>query len=182
MYQTTETLMAGLEAIRQAPKDDGKLEMIVIRPSENARELPGTCEVHAAEGVCGDNWRQRRKKYLPDGSLDPDSQIAIMSSRAIELIAGGRERWPLAGDNLMVDFDLSDENLQPGQKLEIGTALLEITAEAHNGCAKFAERFGREALKVVNSPEGKQLHLRGIYAKVVRAGSLKTGDLIRKVS
>ena len=104
-----------------------------------------------------------------------------MNSRMIDLVAGEKARWELAGDNLFVDLDLSRENLQAGQRLSIGECVLEITEQAHNGCGKFSHRFGAPALKVVNSPIGKQLRLRGIYAKVIKVGDVCVGDVITKL-
>jgi MOSC domain-containing protein YiiM len=51
----------------------------------------------------------------------------------------------------------------------------------HTGCKKFSSRFGVEAMKFVNSPEGKQLHLRGINAKVIQAGAIQVGDVVEKM-
>jgi MOSC domain-containing protein YiiM len=73
-------------------------------------------------------------------------------------------------------LDLSDENLPPGTRLAIGSAIVEVTDQPHTGCKKFVERFGLEALKFVNSPIGKQLHLRGINAKVVKSGVIRVND------
>jgi MOSC domain-containing protein YiiM len=104
-----------------------------------------------------------------------------MNSRVIQLIAQDRSRWPLAGDQVFVDFDISHDNLQPGQRLAIGTAVLEITELPHNGCDKFTERFGHDAIRFVNSPEGRQLRRRGIYARVVQRGTICAGDKISKI-
>lgn len=104
-----------------------------------------------------------------------------MNSRMIHALTGDKHEWELAGDNLFVDLDMSQENLQPGQRLRIGDCVLEITAQPHNGCAKFSRRFGAAALAFVNSPTGKQLRLRGIYAKVITAGDVSVGDRISKL-
>jgi hypothetical protein len=174
-------LLAGLAEIQDAPRDAGRLEMIVIRPQERQRLVLDECDLSQRLGVHGDDWAQGCWKTLEDGAPHPDVQVTLMNSRCIVLLAGDKSRWPLAGDQLYVDLDLSDENLPVGQQLEVGTALLEITAVAHTGCRQFAERFGKDALKFVNSPVGRSLHLRGIYARVVQDGHIKTGDQIRKV-
>jgi MOSC domain-containing protein YiiM len=176
-----EQLNLGLDFILQSPSDQGELKMIVIRPSTDLRQSLQQCELSPERGVHGDNWADGCWLSLPDGRPHPDVQVAIMNSRAIELIAQEPERWELAGDNLLIDLDLSDENLPTGQRLAVGTVVLEITAQAHNGCKKFAERFGKDAVRFVNSKEGKRRHLRGIYAKVVQAGVVHVGDQVTKV-
>jgi MOSC domain-containing protein YiiM len=108
-------------------------------------------------------------------------QLNIMNSRVIALVAQAKDRWPLAGDQLFVDMDLTAANLPPGTRLALGSALIEVTDQPHTGCAKFVERFGVDAMKFVNAPERKELNLRGINAKVVRSGVIRVGDLMRKV-
>ncbi|MBA2116062.1 MOSC domain-containing protein [Bremerella alba] len=181
-HLTLEQLHDGLPHIQQSPHDNGALEAIVIRPKTDERSHLAHCELSLEQGVHGDNWALGCWKSLPDGSPHPDVQVAIMNSRTIDLIAGDSGRWALAGDNLFVDFDLSAENLPTGQQLSIGDVVLEITKIPHNGCQKFSARFGSDALKFVNSAVGKQLHLRGIYARVVKAGVVHVGDMIRKLS
>jgi MOSC domain-containing protein YiiM len=104
-----------------------------------------------------------------------------MNARCIALIAGDRDQWAIAGDNLFVDFDLSKDNLPPGTRLKIGQCILEITRKPHNGCSKFKGRFGVAALKFVNSREGKSLRLRGVHARVIVGGMIAVGDRIEKV-
>ncbi|QDU74935.1 hypothetical protein Pan97_19550 [Bremerella volcania] len=181
-HLTLEQLHEGLPHIQQSPSDEGTLEAIVIRPKTNERSQLAHCELSLEGGVHGDNWALGCWKSLPDGSPHPDVQVAIANTRAIDLIAGDPGRWALAGDNLYVDFDLSAENLPAGQQLAIGDVVLEITEIPHNGCKKFSDRFGSDAVKFVNSAIGKQLHLRGIYARVVKSGVVRVGDAIRKLS
>jgi hypothetical protein len=176
-----EELEAGLELIRDAPRDVGVLELIVRRPQVNAREILEEAELHLAEGLLGDSWRTRRSSRTPDGVPHPDTQLNVMSSRAVALVAQDKERWQLAGDQLYIDLDLSDENLPAGTRLALGSAVIEVTAVPHTGCKKFVARFGLDAMKFVNSTVGKQLHLRGINAKVVQPGSIRTGDVVRKL-
>lgn len=168
-----EELRAGLDHICRSPADGGSLEAIVIRPATDVRRSLHRCELSPEGGVHGDNWAERRPH--------PDVQVTLMNARTIALIAREKPRWELAGDQLYVDLDLSAENLPPGTRLGVGGAVLEITAEPHNGCAKFAARFGIEATRFVNSREGKRLHLRGVYAKVVEAGTVTVGDALIKL-
>jgi len=185
MLETTHLslteLEAGLDHIRQAPKDNGVLKMIVRRPAVDAREALNEGELHPQEGLVGDTWNVRVSKSSKDGQPNLYAQITVMNARAIELLAQSEERWALAGDQLYVDFDLSEENIPPGTRLAIGSAIVEVSAQPHTGCNKFSARFGVEAMKFVNSPEGKQLHLRGINSRVVRGGVIRVGDVVRKV-
>ena len=179
--QSTKQLAAGLEHIRRAPRDRGALQMIVRRPDVGQREPLQRGVLDVEEGLVGDNWHRRGSRHTDDGLAHPDMQLNIMNSRVAELVSGSRERWELAGDQLFVDMDLSDENLPPGTQLELGTALLEVTAVPHLGCKKFVARYGLDAMKFVNSGRGKQLNLRGINARVLRSGTVSVGDELSKV-
>jgi hypothetical protein len=174
-------LEAGMKPIRRSPQNEGLLKLIVRRPRVDEREVVEEAEITLESGLVGDSWEARGSRHSPDGSANREAQITIMNARIIELIAGSRERWPLAGDQLYVDMNLGEENLPPGTRLAIGSALLEVSAAPHTGCKKFSARFGVEAMKFVNSPEGKQLHLRGINTRVIQAGTIRNGDIVKKV-
>lgn len=181
-YLTMDELEAGLDDIRRAPKDEGTLELIVRRPRVDAREVLAEGELHLSEGLVGDSWIKRSSKRTPDGSPHPDMQLNVMNSRVIALVAGDKDRWQLAGDQLYIDLDLSDENLPAGTQLSIGAAVIEVSPQPHTGCHKFVSRFGLDAVKFVNSAVGKELHLRGINARVVQSGTIRVGDVVRKIS
>lgn len=176
-----DELNEGLSEIRQSPKDHGTLKAIVIRPQENQRTFQQECRLSPELGLEGDSWSRGCWLSLPDGSPHPDVQVTITNARSIDLIAQQESRWSLAGDNLYVDLDLSDENLGSGQHVSIGSVILEVVDRSHTGCSKFAGRFGKDAMKFVNSEEGTRLHLRGIYARIVQAGTMKVGDPVVKV-
>lgn len=180
VHLTMEELETGLDEIRDSPREEGLLKLIVRRPGISQREVLPQAELNCEEGLVGDNWSIRGSSRTPDGSSHPDMQINIMNSRAIALIAQSPDRWHLAGDQLFIDLDLSVQNLPPGTRLVLGSAILEVTSQPHTGCKKFVERFGADALKLVNSPVGRQLNLRGINAKVVQPGAIRVGDLVRK--
>lgn len=180
-HLTADELDAGLNEIRLSPKNNGVLDMIVCRPDVEKRRVLDEGSLDIAVGLVGDNWKDRRSSRTPDGSPDPNTQINIMNSRTVAHVAGPRERWPLAGDQLYVDLDLSGENLPAGTRLAIGSAVLEVTPPPHTGCKKFVARFGLEAMKFVNSPVGRGLNLRGVNAKVVVSGTIRAGDPVRKI-
>jgi hypothetical protein len=180
-HLTMEELEAGLVEIRQSPKDEGVLTLIVRRPRTGEREVLEEGAVDRVEGLVGDNWRTRGGSRTPDGSSHPDMQLNVMNSRAIALVAQDRDRWRLAGDQLFIDLDLSAANLPPGTRLALGSAVIEVTDQPHTGCSKFVARFGLDAMRFVNSSVGTQLHLRGINAKVVQPGVIRVGDVVRKL-
>ena len=181
-HLTTSELEAGLEEINRSPKDEGVLELIVRRPQVGEREILQEGQLDLADGLVGDSWKIRSSKRTPDGTPHPDMQLSLMSSRVVALVSQDRSRWHLAGDQLFVDLDLSDANLPAGTQLAIGSAVIEVTSEPHTGCARFVERFGLDAMEFVNSPQRKDLHLRGINARVVRPGVLRAGDMVTKLS
>ena len=180
-YRGIDELEAGLDEIRRSPKDEGVLTMIVRRPAINRREVLESAELDLALGLVGDTWKTRGSSRTADGSSHPDMQINIMNSRVIALLARSDDQRQLAGDQLFIDLDLSTANLPPGTRLALGMAVIEVTDQPHTGCKKFQARFGRAALELVNSPVGRALDLRGINAKVVVPGTIRLGDLARKL-
>jgi MOSC domain-containing protein YiiM len=171
---SSSELDARLDYIRSAPKDVGTVAMIVRRPAVGEREVLLEGELDTTVGLVGDSWAERT-------NVDPDAQLNVMSARAIEVVEPDVERRALAGDQLYLDIDLSDENLPPGSRLQVGAAVIEITPKPHTGCAKFASRFGPEATRFVNTGEGKRLHLRGVCAKVIEGGTVTVGDPVTKL-
>lgn len=181
-FRSLDALMAGLpRLLAAAPKDEGTLDLIVMRPEAGARVLPESIAVTAALGLPGDHWTRGSGVALEDGTPDPDAQICMMMSGCIEAIAGPRENWAPAGDNLFLDMDLTPANMSPGTRFSIGTAEFVVTSTPHNGCQKFIDRFGRDACLFVNTGEGRELRLRGIYARVTKDGRVGVGDTVRKL-
>ena len=174
-------LDAGLDHIRSAPTDGGELQLIVRRPAENEREVLDEAELDQESGLVGDTWKLRGSRRTEDGSSHPDMQLNIMNSRVAELIAQDPGRWALAGDQLYIDLDISEDNLPAWTELAIGSAVIQVTDQPHTGCAKFQERFGAEARRWANTDAGKKLRLRGMNARVVQPGTIRRGDEVRKL-
>ena len=177
-YLTTVELDGGLDHLRASPREEGIVALIVRRPAVGEREVLDAGELDLEIGLVGDNWSTRGSSSTPDGEADPNSQLNVMNARLAALVAQTPERWGLAGDQLYLDLDLSVANRPAGTQLELGSATIEVTAKPHLGCAKFTQRFGRDAMRFVNSPVGKELRLRGLCAKVVRAGIVARGDTV----
>ncbi|MDQ6721071.1 MAG: MOSC domain-containing protein [Candidatus Dormibacteraeota bacterium] len=174
-------LEESLDQIRDAPADGGTVELIARRPAVDEREILTEAWLDVREGLEGDTWRVRGSSSTADGGANPDAQVTLMNARAAAAIAGERERWPLAGDQLYVDLDLSISNLPPGSRVQIGSAVIEFSTRPHTGCAKFSARFGVDALRFVNSATGRELRLRGANCRVVVAGTVRPGDAIKKL-
>jgi hypothetical protein len=182
VHLDTDSLEAGLDEIRQSPRDRGTLELIVRRPVVDGREVLDEVELSLSEGVAGDTWNVRGSGRTDDRSAHPDMQLNIINARLSRLVGGDDDDVrALSGDQLHLDLDLSTDNLPAWTRLAIGDAVIEITDQPHTGCAKFAARFGKEALRFVNVGVGKELRLRGINAKVVTPGTIRRGDPVTKL-
>jgi MOSC domain-containing protein YiiM len=173
-HATFDELLAGLDHVRASPAERGTVELIVRRPAVDERQVVEEGELDLVVGLVGDRW------HLGASPIN-DAQLTLMNARAAALIARSRDRWPLAGDQLYVDLDLSVDNLPAGTRLAVGKAVVEITAVPHTGCAKFSARFGSDALKFVNKSPGRELRLRGANARVVTPGTVRAGDPIQKI-
>lgn len=181
MHVSAPELEAGREHLLASPHDDGELVLIVARPGQGRRNLPMLAQLDRVRGLVGDNWLTRGSRSTPDGKAHPDKQITVMNARVAELVAGGRDDMALAGDQLYVDFEIGVDNLPVGSRLAIGDAVLEVTAPPHTGCKKFVARFGEEAMRFVNSREGRRHRWRGMNTKVVVPGTVSLGDRCRKL-
>jgi MOSC domain-containing protein YiiM len=181
-HLTIAELDAGLDDIRRSPQDGGTVELIVARPAPGERAEVAEATLDTEVGLVGDNWRVRGSRHTEDGSAEVRRQVTLMNARAADLIAAGPTRRALAGDQLYVDLDLGSANLPAGTRLRLGDAVLEVSPLPHTGCAKFIERFGRDAGRWVNIGLGQELNLRGINAFVVEPGTVRVGDSVNKLA
>jgi MOSC domain-containing protein YiiM len=181
-HLSTSELEQGLADVLATPCDEGRLVAIVVRPASNERQSLATATLTPEGGIEGDRWVRDSFFKLPDGRPDPNNQLSLMNARILRQIATEEEAMCLAGDNLIVDLMLSEENLPAGSRLAIGkTVVIEISDLKHTGCAKFQSRYGPEARAFVNNERGKELHLRGRYARIVTGGTIAVGDAVRKM-
>ncbi|MET0919989.1 MAG: MOSC domain-containing protein [Acidimicrobiia bacterium] len=179
--RTLPELIAGVDEIRRSPTDRGTVELIVVRPARGERQIVEHVTLDETDGVIGDCWLTRGSSSTPDGAANPIAQVTLMNARALALIAVDPERRALAGDQLIVDFDLSGASMPVGSRFSIGTAVLEVSPKAHTGCAKFVQRYGADAQRFVNTEVGRELNVRGIFAVVITGGTVKLGDTISKL-
>jgi hypothetical protein len=180
-HRTTAELDAGLDEIRRSPKDAGTRVLIVARPEDGDRRELVEATLDEVHGLVGDNWEARGSRHTEDGSAEPGRQLTVMNARAAALVAVDPTRRALCGDQLYVDLDLSDENLPAGTRLQVGTAVLEVTELAHTGCVKFIDRFGADAGRWVNLGNGRQVNARGINTTIVTGGTVRTGDVVSRM-
>jgi hypothetical protein len=177
---TRQRLDGHLDFLRDAPADAGTLTMLVRRPEIGARELLAEGVLDEADGLVGDNWLSRATRRAVESGRHLEAQLNVMSARMVSLLARTDDARALAGDQLYLDLDLSVANLPTGARLAVGeSAVVEVTAKPHNGCRKFLDRFGADAVEFVNSAVGKELRLRGLNARVVRGGPVRPGDAVR---
>ncbi len=169
-----------LDHVRSSPRDAATLELIVRRPGPGERETVESAVLDAADGLAGDTWLTRGSRSMPDKSADPAAQLTLMSTRVLAAIEPDRTRWPLAGDQLYADLDLSEQNLPAGTRLTVGSVVLEVSELPHTGCARFSARFGADALRWISTPAGRAMRMRGMYVRVVTGGTVRVGDIIRK--
>lgn len=178
MHRTTAELESLLDGILAAPKDSGPIEMIVRRPAEDQREVLETAELNTERGLEGDYWVD---DINTEGEPYYAAQLTLMNARVADAVAVTRDRWPLAGDQVYVDMDISEENLPPGSRIRVGDAVVEISEVPHTGCAKFAGRFGKDALRFANVGVGRKNRFRGVNARIVEDGTVSVGDKITKL-
>jgi hypothetical protein len=181
LHRTAAQLAEHVARISAAPTDGGRLAMIVRRPAPLVREVVDEAVLDPALGLVGDSWSTRTSRRTPDGSPHPGMQLTLMSTRVADALTGAdRGAWPLAGDQLYVDLDLSTAALPAGTHLQVGEAVVEISAVPHTGCALFAGRFGPEALRFVNTGPGRPGRWRGVNARIVVGGRVAVGGYLRR--
>jgi len=169
---------AQLAAVQAAPADQGLVELIVRRPAVDEREILEEARLDRDGGLVGDRWATRNREMTP---IHLSAQLTVISTRVLRAIEPDESRWPLAGDQLYVNFDLSEANLPSGTRVAVGTSVIEISETPHTGCAKFSSRFGSDALRWINSPIGRAHRMRGVNARIVETGTVRPGDVIRKI-
>ena len=181
-HLTSAELEAGLADVLASPHDHGSLEAIVIRPAPGERLTINSAALTKDGGIEGDRWVRDSYYRLEDGRPDPRNQVSLINARILRQIAGHPEAICLAGDNLVVNFDLSEALLPTGSRLAIGReVVVEFSDLPHTGCTKFEARYGEDARTFINKPQRKGLHLRGRFARIINPGTIAVGDAVRQL-
>ena len=167
-------LDASARVLPAPARDAGRLALIVRRLPTGARETPGEVHLSVEHGVPGDDWSRRPPRK-------PEAQLAVMRRDVAELIANGQV-LTLFGDQLFVDLDVSAANLPVRTRLRVGEALVEMTPEPHNGCRKFQQRFGADALRFVQAKQTRDQNRHGVYWRVIEPGLARVGDAVEVVA
>ncbi len=128
-HSTSAALAAGMPEIQRSPREQGTLAMIVRRPRRGEREVLEVATLDVEHGLVGDRWALGKRRRV--------NQLTLINTRLMALIADTRERWPLAGDQLYVDFDLRLAHLPAGSRVAVGAAEIEVSPEPHTGCKLF---------------------------------------------
>ncbi|RME71489.1 MAG: hypothetical protein D6781_04180 [Verrucomicrobia bacterium] len=178
MPRALETLEQRWSAAPASPVDRGRVVQVCVRPDLDRRMYPEVLELCPLRGAVGDRWERRTWMYLPDGRPDPRVQVAVANWRMIEFVQrlAGSDHHP--GDTLLVDLDLGADNLPVGVQVRVGTAVIEVSDVENGGCAKFAQHFGEEVLRWIRLPDNRTRRLRGLFARVVSAGTVRAGDVV----
>jgi len=167
-------LEEALSALPPAPRERGRIALLVRRRADGERETPERVRLAPETGIPGDRWQRRTADQ-------PAMQLAVMRHDVASLIANGQP-LPVFGDNLFATLDLSAANLPAGSRIRIGGAVVEMTAEPHDGCRKFAGRFGNDALRFVAARPTRPENRRGVYWTCVEAGEVAAGDPVEVLS
>lgn len=173
-HRALSALEAGLRALEPASPTSGRVTLLVRRRADGVRETPASAWLTREGGLAGDDWTRRPPR-------DPEAQLAVMRRDVGELVANGQP-LTLFGDNLVVELDLAAAHQAPGTRFRVGGAIVETTAKPHNGCAKFRQRFGADALRFVQAAPTRDQNLRGVYWKVIVDGEVRVGDPIERLA
>jgi MOSC domain-containing protein YiiM len=172
--RTIDQLEAAWAARGPAPADAGAVRLLCVRKGDGIHETPDAVEITARDGLLGDRWADREPGRDPDGV----AAVTLMSATVAELVRTKDQPLDIAGDNILVDLDISVEALPAGSRLAMGGAVLRVSEEPHTGCTRFRDRFGLDALKWVSTPAGRAHRLRGVNCSVVQPGTVRVGDRI----
>lgn len=181
MTPTPEALAAALPHVLSAPRDDGPVTMLCLRPDYGQRSFPDRITMTRAAGIPGERWLTAPWLRLPDGTPDPAIQVSILPARVMDLVWHAGDEAPHPGDPIVADLDMTERNLPEGTLLQAGTAVLRVSGVWNDACVKWKARYGTAAKDWIVAPGHRELRLRGILCAVQTDGEIRIGDRIRKL-
>lgn len=179
---TTEELLKQLPHFLAAPKDSVPVEQLCLRPDMGVRNFVDEITMTSKDGIPGERWSTKPWVRLPDGSPDPRIQVSILGKRVLDAVWRDRENTPHPGDTMIADMDFSHANMPDGQLLSVGTVVLRVSDLFNDACAKWRKRYGKDAKHFIVRPENIDLRLRGVLCEIVQDGTVRNGDVLKKVS
>lgn len=174
-------LQAALPEVMAAPKDHGIIHSLCLRPEPNQRQMVGQITLTVDQGIPGERWLTAPWLTLADGTPDPRIQVSVLSTRVMDLVWRNRQTSPHPGDPIVADMDLSQANLPVGSRLQVGTAVIEVSDAFNDGCVKWKTRYGTAAKDWITLPDNRALRIRGILCRVVQNGVLRLSDRLIKL-
>lgn len=188
-YQLSELMLSEQELdskmawIQQAPKDSASIKQLCLRPKSGERLFTERLELCPERGVVGDRWLHHTWIYLLDGSPDPRLQVSLLPTRIWELACKPFEDQGVLhpGDTFIADLDCSEKNLPTGQRLQVGSAVIEVSDIFNTACSKWRDRYGNKSIQWINRPHNRPLRLRGILCSIVTGGTVSLSDRIEKL-
>lgn len=173
-------LDAALPHVAAAPTTVAPITLLCLRPAPNRRIFPDRLAMTRAAGIDGDPSMAQPWLRLPDGRPDPRIQVSILPSRVLDLVWLDRSSTVHPGDPIVADLDTSEANLPVGTLLKAGSAVLRVSDEWNDGCAKWKVRYGADAHAWVRAHPA--LRLRGILCSVEADGAVTLADRIEVLS
>ena len=174
MTRTLAQIDEALSRLQAPPRDTGTVNGLVLRPTRGTRKVVDQVVLTPEKGIIGDRWSSKPHKSR-------DRQVSAIRTDVLSCLSGNAAE-ALSGDNLHVDFDLSEHNLPAGSEVAIGNeVLLRVSPEFHGPCHLFQGRFGEHAYAASISETWRPLRGRGVLFEVIHGGEIQVGDTITVV-
>ena len=170
-----------LPDILDAPKNDAAIHSLCFRPGYSERSFPEQIEVSAERGIEGERWLRDPWLKRADGGPDPRIQISILPLRVMDLCWRDHVNTVHPGDTMIADLDLTEANMPVGTRLQIGSAVIEVSDKFNTACAKWKARYGGDSFAWINHRPNRPLRLRGVLCRVVADGTIRATDRIQKL-
>jgi hypothetical protein len=181
-WASREDCEAALPHILAAQKDNAPIISLCFRTGYSERSFPDRIQVSVERGIENERWLHDPWLKRENDTPDPRIQISILPRRVMDLCWRDRENTVHPGDTMVADLDMTEANMPIGTKLQIGSAVVEVSDKFNTACAKWKARYGGDSLAWINHRPYRHLRLRGLLCRVVVDGEICTTDSIRKLS